>query len=926
MPFSDKIKKTLSRLYTADPQIAEFVYFKLIQKNISLDKNRSKLLTSDTIWGLSVEESLGKAVACGHIDLAGSDIEDVEIYREIVYKAAKTGPFFGKFIALNLIPVLKTEDKDFLKKFLNTVHIMTKVGAFTLKLPFSALSSVLKTGDIKTAASFLDLLSSTYQHKLTYNRYQYFAKYLSKQVLSLDPSDRIFQINQINHVMQADHLLVDSFLEGLSSGLDALSKQSLDFFVLQGISLIKNSNIKSASLFLSIRSKSAKTLYNKLRINVSFFSVKQQLDRYLQARTGKMTVTSSWSNISDKALQTLDKESLVCSDTNFIYLKEQIGIYDSREKNTALYKYLIKLESGLKEFDTFEFDIEKFYDKLNFFLKIEQKMVLKQEGIQNTPDIKLFFELFSETDLAYDLFTIFEHGRVRIIFKKLYPGINRSVYPILFHHAQLLYKDKIYANHLLSAIYTSFAIGCDDLDDFVFSESVKDYTHTLKEDFNDFVSDKSHVEDTALFIFKHFKNIEKFIKKNSVKNGNLQNYSLKTPFGRKIIPDLFPCFDYKADSLLQKIKTELLGKKIKAYKSDIKKILIKNNNKINTDDLKEILIYNKASNIHQNEQDCEISLDVLSDIIHNIKNISTEFNDGCLEGFRYKEWDFIENDYINDHVLLREKTNPEALGDFYKTSLQTHKRSVKKIRYAFELLKPQQFSILRKWREGDEFDYQSLINFAIDKKAGITPSDKLYIKRLKNIRDVAVLILIDISRSTANFVIKSEKTVLDTEKEAIVLLAEALEVVGDQYCIAGFSGTGRLGVDYFIVKDFNEPMDGRVKKRINGISPQRSTRMGAAIRHSTYRLGKVSAKIRLMLVIGDGFPNDTNYKQDYAIEDTRKAIMESRSKNIFTHGVIVNMANNPKLSNLFGSTHHHVISDISTFHDKLFKIYNLLTR
>ena len=923
MPFSDKIKKTLSNLYTADPEIAEFVYFKLIQKNIELDKYRSELLIKDTIWGLSVEESFGRAVACGHIDLTDSDMKDVEIYRELVFKAAKTGPSFGKIMALNLIPVLKADEQDFLEKFLNTVSIMTKVGAFTLKPAFFTLSSILKEKDIKSAYSFLDLLTSTYQHKLTYNKYQYFSKYMTKQVLDLDPLSRNFQIKQINNVMLTNHLIVDSFLEGFFSGLNALSKQSLDFFVLQGISLIKKSNVKSASRFLGLKSKTSKTLYNKLRINVSFFSVKQQLDRYLKARTGKMIVTNSWSNLPDKVKQAVDKDSLVCSYANFIYLKEKIGVYDSREKNIDLYKYLIKLETGLKEFNTFDFDIEKFFDKLKNSLILKQKTVFKQEHRGNTLDIKLFFELFSKTDLTQNLFTIFEHGRIRILYKKLYPGINKSVYPVLFDNAQTLYNNKTYANHLLSALYTFIAIGCTAFEDFIFSESVKTYTQSLIEDFDNCFSDKSQVEDTALFIFKHFKNIEEFIKSNSAKNGNLQTPVFKTPFNRKISETLFSYSDCKTESVLQKINADLAKKNLKAYRSDIKQILRKNNNKINAADLKEIIIYNTSCGMQQN---CEISLDILSDIIHEIKDMFAQSGERDLEGFRYKEWDFFENDYINDHVLVREKTVHEICGDFYTTSLHRHKGVVKKIRYAFELLKPQQFSILRKWREGDEFDYESLINFAIDKKAGIMPSDKLYIKRLKNIRDVAVLILIDLSRSTANFVLKSDKTVLDTEKEAVVLLSEALEVVGDQYCIAGFSGTGRLGVDYFIVKDFNEQMNNKVKMRINGIAPQRSTRMGAAIRHSAYRLGMVSAKIRLMLIIGDGFPNDTNYKQDYAIEDTRKAILESRSKNIFTHGVIVNMAENPKLNNLFGNAHHHVISDITNLHDKLFKIYNFLTR
>jgi nitric oxide reductase activation protein len=134
------------------------------------------------------------------------------------------------------------------------------------------------------------------------------------------------------------------------------------------------------------------------------------------------------------------------------------------------------------------------------------------------------------------------------------------------------------------------------------------------------------------------------------------------------------------------------------------------------------------------------------------------------------------------------------------------------------------------------------------------------------------------------------------------------------------------GVDYFRIKDFDETLDDTVKQRINAMSPQRSTRMGAAIRHATAQLEKVSAKVRLMIILGDGFPNDTGYKQEYAIEDTRRAIFEARSKHIAAKAVTVNLAGDPRLDDLYGSMHHTVISDVRELPDKLLRIYSALTR
>ncbi len=214
----------------------------------------------------------------------------------------------------------------------------------------------------------------------------------------------------------------------------------------------------------------------------------------------------------------------------------------------------------------------------------------------------------------------------------------------------------------------------------------------------------------------------------------------------------------------------------------------------------------------------------------------------------------------------------------------------------------------------------------MDKRAGITPSDRLYIKRIKEQRDVAVLLLVDLSRSTANTVYGSRASVLDVEKEAIVLFCEALEVVGDAFAIAGFSGTGRLGVDYFKIKDFDEDMGTSVRQRVSAMAPQRSTRMGAAIRHAAGKFDFVSSKVRLMIILSDGFPNDVDYKQDYAIKDTRKAISEVHSKNIYVHSITVNLAQYSKLDDLYGDAKHNVISDVRELPDKLLRIYSGLTR
>ena len=161
----------------------------------------------------------------------------------------------------------------------------------------------------------------------------------------------------------------------------------------------------------------------------------------------------------------------------------------------------------------------------------------------------------------------------------------------------------------------------------------------------------------------------------------------------------------------------------------------------------------------------------------------------------YREWDSHHGDYLHNHVRVVDRMVEGASAGFYDQTLERYRELVSQIRYAFELMKPQGLKLLRNWTEGDELDYRAILDFVLDKKAGLIPSDRLYIKRIKQERNVAVLLLVDLSRSTGNALANSPSdagaTVLDVEKEAMVLFCEALGIVGDTFAIAGFSGNGR---------------------------------------------------------------------------------------------------------------------------------------
>jgi nitric oxide reductase NorD protein len=167
----------------------------------------------------------------------------------------------------------------------------------------------------------------------------------------------------------------------------------------------------------------------------------------------------------------------------------------------------------------------------------------------------------------------------------------------------------------------------------------------------------------------------------------------------------------------------------------------------------------------------------------------------------------------------------------------------------------------------------------VDRRSGAALSENIYIRRDKRVRDVAVLFLVDLSASTEEKV--NGRRVLDIQKEAMVLMAEALDSLGDPYAVFGFSSDGRFRVDMFNVKDFNETYGDRVRNRIGNLEPLGLTRMGAVVRHAVHRLEGVGAAIKLMVILTDGRPYDLEYGNlEYAVADTRKAIHEVRLKRI----------------------------------------------
>ena len=913
------------RLAAADPETARQLAAELAGLPGPIAAETAEWLLADVIRALSQETALGRTIGWGYCRLirAGAPADQVAEYHRLVTEFGQKGPRVGTIMAEHLARVLAVNQPGLQDRFLTTVGIMLAQGPFTLKGPLEGVAQLLAAGDRDAVDLFLGLLRDIFSQELTYGECQRFAIALPKALLALAPEKRRWQLRQLRRVARTTFRLVEPYLEGFARKLHLLSETALNRFVSQGLAKAARDETLAAR-YLALEADAAVTDFAALQVAVPLSQVQGRLSRYLRARTGLPIAIRPLSSLPGFLTAGGAPPPLVCSDGRAIYLPDEISRFGSQAANLDLFKSLTRLEAADHEFGTYGFDLDKLGDHLAqrperapLFGQLQARLAPEGGGIS---DLERFCAAFPHPGLAADLFTVFEHGRLRLALAAAYPGLARRTLPLLQAEARQRAPDPG-GGALLDALYDRIALGMGDVggDEAAIAR--------LTELFAREVEAGTPVTAVGALVLAAYPLLAGAMVPPAAagETGPTPPRRLRPPFGRRVRPDLFFRAHARFDALAHAIKIRLAEKGLRVYKSDLAAKLAAQDGRLATDDLGRLILGPPAAGSGENAA-ADFSWLDLADILGGEALPEADADADGWPVAWYWEWDEGLGDYLHDHVRVIDRVVAGREADFYSRTLERCRGLVRRVRHCFELLKPEGLKLLRRWVEGDEFDYRAMLDFAIDRKIGLMPSDRLYIKRIKQQRDVAVLLLVDLSRSTANTVYGSRATVLEVEQEAIVLFCEALAVVGDAFAIAGFSGTGRLGVDYCRIKDFDEAVTDAVRGRINAMAPQRSTRMGAAIRHATGQLARVPARVRLLIILGDGFPNDVNYKKTYAIADTRRAIFEARSRAIHTHAITVNLAADPNLDALYGDAHHNVISDVRELPDKLLRIYGALTR
>ncbi|MEJ2693637.1 MAG: nitric oxide reductase activation protein [Candidatus Thiodiazotropha sp.] len=287
--------------------------------------------------------------------------------------------------------------------------------------------------------------------------------------------------------------------------------------------------------------------------------------------------------------------------------------------------------------------------------------------------------------------------------------------------------------------------------------------------------------------------------------------------------------------------------------------------------------------------------------------------------FLYNEWDYRRKHHRKNWCVMREMSIEPVYDGFADRVCVKYRRLLGNLRRTFEAMRDED-RLLKRQADGDGVDIDAFVEAWADVQTGLEMSERLFTRMHRDERNIAVMFMVDMSGSTQGWV-------NEAERESLVLLAESLETLGDRYAIYGFTGMTRKRCEVFPVKTFDEVYGAEVKARISGIRPGDYTRMGAAIRHLSFRLGEIEARTKLLIALSDGKPDDyqDDYRGNYGIEDTRQALFEARRNGIHPFCITIDESGQDYLPHMYGAANYVVIDEVEKLPLKVSDIYKKIT-
>ncbi|MGQ9425712.1 nitric oxide reductase activation protein NorD [Gilvimarinus sp. F26214L] len=277
-------------------------------------------------------------------------------------------------------------------------------------------------------------------------------------------------------------------------------------------------------------------------------------------------------------------------------------------------------------------------------------------------------------------------------------------------------------------------------------------------------------------------------------------------------------------------------------------------------------------------------------------------------GIAYPEWDYRREAYREEGAVVRLLTPDRGSREWVEATLEQHRAMLGEIRRRFEMLRAKP-AWERKRPDGEEIDIDGYTEARADFLAGGSLGEGFYCSRRQADRNLAITLLVDVSGSTDSWV-AANRRIIDVEREALLLVSEALEGLGEPWSVLTFSGEGPQAVTVRCIKGFGEPYRQEVSRRISALEPEHYTRAGAAIRHASVELMKKPAAHRLLLLLSDGKPNDRDdYEGRYGVEDMAQAVKEARLQGIHPFCLTIDRQAAAYLPRIFGAGHYALLPE-----------------
>jgi nitric oxide reductase activation protein len=292
----------------------------------------------------------------------------------------------------------------------------------------------------------------------------------------------------------------------------------------------------------------------------------------------------------------------------------------------------------------------------------------------------------------------------------------------------------------------------------------------------------------------------------------------------------------------------------------------------------------------------------------------------------YPEWDYSNSSYRPDWASVYERVHPSGKPAEIDALLAKHAGLAKRLKKMLDLLKPQDKVRIRYQEEGSELDLDVAIRSLIDYKSGAQPDPRINMSHRNDGRNIAVMLLVDLSESLNQKAAGCNQTILELSQEAVAILSWAVAQLGDPFAIAGFHSNTRHDVRYLHIKGFSEDWGDEVKGRIAGMEAEYSTRMGAAMRHAGHYLGQQQADKKLLLVLTDGEPADIDsHDAKLLIQDAHMAVQELDQQGIYSYCINLDPKADEYVADIFGK-HYTIVDKVEQLPERLPELFISLTK